>query len=269
MFRRPGNGFTVRSGLTLLELVVVMAILAALAGILIPLMPGLVQKSSTTAGATNLDEIDKAMQLYASQNGGFYPDQLDSLADSSGDLLSYVPNGFGSWFQQGTAANVTADYGTLGGMSPLLDAGINYVVQPIAQPTGTVGDWSPTYFPYGTNATTPPTPAAITQLAYVQPSVVQNLFGAGLPLDGRYVIFGLGKYSTIVGKGMAQAPVYFDSTQGKDPDHAYSRFGVIFQTAGAGGAPLITARYLGSVAMDYYGLKNTDQMFYQNQLINK
>ncbi len=174
-----------------------------------------------------------------------------------------------AWFQQGTAANVTADYGTLGGMSPLLDAGINYVVQPIAQPTGTVGDWSPTYFPYDTNATTPPTPAAITQLAYVQPSVVQGLFGAGLPLDGRYVIFGLGKYSTIVDKGMAQAPVYFDSTQGEDPDHAYSRFGVIFQTAGAGGAPLITARYVGSVALDYYGLKNTDQMFYQNQMINK
>ena len=239
MFRRVRKSLVFRGGLTLLELVVVMAILAALAGILIPLMPGVVQKSSTTAGAANLDEIDKAMQLYASQNAGFFPDRLDSLVDSSGALLSYVPNGFGSWFQQGTSANVTADYGSLGGMSPLLDAGINYVVQPIAQPSP-AGNWNPTYFPYGADATTPPTPTAITQLAYVKPSAVQSVFGAGLPADGRYVIFGLGKYSSIVGKGMAQAPVYSSSTEGQDPDHTYSRFGVIFQTAGAGGAPLVT-----------------------------
>jgi prepilin-type N-terminal cleavage/methylation domain-containing protein len=44
MFRLVRKGFVVRSGLTLLELVVVMAILAALAGILIPLMPNMIGK---------------------------------------------------------------------------------------------------------------------------------------------------------------------------------------------------------------------------------
>ena len=44
MFRRKRKNGLVRSGLTLLELVVVMAILAALAGIIIPMMPGLVQR---------------------------------------------------------------------------------------------------------------------------------------------------------------------------------------------------------------------------------
>jgi type II secretory pathway pseudopilin PulG len=250
--------------LTLLELVVVMGILAALAGILVPLMPGLVAKSNSTAGMTNLDEIAKAVQLYASQHNNEYPNDYDALVDSSGNLQSYVPNGFGSWFTAGSSSTLSAD------LSALSFVGISNVVPMIPTPSGTIGNWNPTYFPYGTDATVTPTPVALGGtgggLAYVNGSVAAGLFG--VPADGRYVIFGLGKYSTISGVTMAQPPVYLSATNGYDPDHVYARFGLVFQTAGSGGTALISAKFLGAVAIDYYGLDGQDQLMYQNQMVN-
>jgi Tfp pilus assembly protein PilE len=274
MFRRNVNSRPARSALTLVELVVVLAILAALAGIVIPLMPGLVAKSNSTAGMTNLDEIVKAVQLYASQHNSEFPNDYDSLVDSSGALQSYVPNGFGSWFSQGTSGTGGSGTGSSSTLSADLAAlslvGIDHVVPMSTQPTGTIGDWSPTYFPYGTDATVIPTPVALGGsgggLAYVNGSVAAGLFA--VPSDGRYVIFGLGKFSTISGVTMAQPPVYFSATNGYDPDHRYARFGLVFQTAGAGGTALIQAKFLGAVAIDYYGLQNQDQQMYQNQMVN-
>jgi hypothetical protein len=156
-------------------------------------------------------------------------------------------------------------------LSALSLVGIDHVVPMIAQPAGTIGNWSPTYFPYGTDSTVAPTPVALGGsgggLAYVNGSVAAGLFA--VPADGRYVIFGLGKYSTISGVGMAQAPVYFSATNGYDPDYVYARFGMLFQTAGAGGTALINAKFLGAVAMDYYGLHTQDMQLYQNQMVNK
>jgi type II secretory pathway pseudopilin PulG len=261
MFRRPVSGLAIRGGLTLLELVVVMAILVALAGLLIPLMPGLFSKASTAAGATNLDEINKAVQLYATQHNDLYPNNLDSIVLTSGNLASYVPPGLsGPWFSQGNSTTLSAD------LSSLSIAGISKVVEMIEKPDA-VGDWNPTYFPYGDNADTAPSPVAISHLAYVDPTVAAGLFA--VPSDGRYVMLGLGKYSAISGEGMVQAPVFFSATGTQDPDHVYARYGLVFQTAGAGGKALTTAKYLGSVAFDYYSLKNGDQMIYQNQMVNK
>ena len=267
MFRRKRKNGLVRSGLTLLELVVVMAILAALAGIIIPMMPGLVQKADTTAGLTNLDEVVKAVQLYAAEHNNLYPNNFDSLLDSKGALLSTVPPGTGApgsgvatWFTKGSSNTTSAD------VAALYQAGITSAVPTISQPSP-LGDWSPTYFPYGPDSTVAPTPVALSSanLAYVNSNVVAGLFG--VPTSGTYVIFGLGKYSTISGSALAQPPVYFSTTQGYDPDHAYARFGLVFQTADANG-PLLAAKFLGAVAMDYNGLENQDQQMYTNQLIN-
>ena len=82
--RRSYKGGDGRAGLTLLELVVVIAILAALAGILVPLLPTSCNRPHAATGATNLSEIAKAVQLYASQNGDNYPNQLDTIVDGSG-----------------------------------------------------------------------------------------------------------------------------------------------------------------------------------------
>ncbi len=55
-------------GFTLVELVIVIAILAILVGILAPQYTKYVEKSRKSADATNMDELVKAVQVYAVDN---------------------------------------------------------------------------------------------------------------------------------------------------------------------------------------------------------
>jgi type II secretory pathway pseudopilin PulG len=61
------NGYRIPQavrGFTLLELVVVMFILMALAAIIVPLFPSMVERAHRASQATNESEITKAVQLY-------------------------------------------------------------------------------------------------------------------------------------------------------------------------------------------------------------
>jgi type II secretory pathway pseudopilin PulG len=82
MFNVPLARRAAHRGLTLVELVVVMAILIAVAGILIPVLPGLIGRAETSARATNDSEIYKWVQTYEASTSQF-PFDWDSLVDSS------------------------------------------------------------------------------------------------------------------------------------------------------------------------------------------
>lgn len=245
---RSGNA---PRGLTLLELVVVMVILAALAGILVPLLPNLARKGHTSAGATNLGEIAKAIQLYASQNGDSFPNNMDSIVNETGAIATYVPTVATSALQTGTL--------TAAELKTLTDVGITTMVQMIEKPA-TPGSWSPTFFPYGTSSSTPPTPTTLTAdsttVALLNPAVAAAKFA--LPNDGKYVVFGLGKYCTAVSSVMNEAPVWYSPVQDMDPASKYARFGLVFQLAGAGGATLSRARFVGPVEFGPWGTMTKD-----------
>ena len=72
-----------RKGLTLIELVVVMTILIALAGLLIPTFAAMLTRGHTSTCSTNIGEAVKAVQQYQLLYGG-YPGNMDSLTDASG-----------------------------------------------------------------------------------------------------------------------------------------------------------------------------------------
>ena len=84
------------------------------------------------------------------------------------------------------------------------------------------------------------------------------------------MVFGLGKYSTIVGTGMDDAPVFYNpgNTNGtsNDPNTTYSRFGLVFQVDNASGV-LGTANFVGVVALTQYGVMGRDDNlnFYYSQ----
>jgi len=78
-----------RKGLTLMELVVVMFILMALAAIMVPLFPSLIERAHRSSQATNASEITKAVQLFQSINGN-YPDGYDLLTDGT-NIINYFP----------------------------------------------------------------------------------------------------------------------------------------------------------------------------------
>ena len=75
-----------------MELVVVLTILVALAGILVPLLPGLFTRSAIATNSTNVPEIGKAIGDYQQMYLQF-PNNWDALTDASGNVIDYFANG--------------------------------------------------------------------------------------------------------------------------------------------------------------------------------
>lgn len=82
--RRRARGFS------LLELVVVIGIIMALAGILTLTLPDLLGYANQSSTFTNIKLCDDMIQSWAAVNSGRYPTGWDSLIDTS-DLYNYLP----------------------------------------------------------------------------------------------------------------------------------------------------------------------------------
>ncbi|MBK1680869.1 type II secretion system protein [Rhodocyclus tenuis] len=78
--RRQLNGLKKKSGgFTLLELLVVVAILAAIAGTATIMLQDTDRKASAAAHVAMMDELSKGIQTFRVLNQGMYPDNFDSL----------------------------------------------------------------------------------------------------------------------------------------------------------------------------------------------
>src|SRR6185312_10263035 len=83
---------TSKKGFTLIELMIVVAIIGILAAIAIPQFASLVGKSQEGATKGNLGTIRSALSIYYGDTEGFYPvDNLSSLTVST-KYLQAVPN---------------------------------------------------------------------------------------------------------------------------------------------------------------------------------
>lgn len=78
---------SIRRGLTLIELTVVLLILAATAGILVPRLVGYTGRAHGATGADNMQEISKAIALYET-NTGEMPNGWDSLVVDAGTVAT-------------------------------------------------------------------------------------------------------------------------------------------------------------------------------------
>jgi prepilin-type N-terminal cleavage/methylation domain-containing protein len=237
-----------RQALTLMELVVVMVILAAVAGIVLPLLPSMLSRAHTTSGATNVGEVAKIIQTHEALNHG-YPANFDSLIVGTG-LPAYLP---GSVDLTATAVTPTEEEY----LEALEHAGVVSVRSMVA---ATTGDWSPTFFPYGDDIAVD-LPASVTAIDALTTLPVLNVTAAqrlGLPATvtgPTYVVFGLGGYTTMQGKSMQEAPVHFGDSPAETPANVYSRLGVVFQVSDAAGNALHHARLAQIVAFHEDGLE--------------
>jgi type II secretory pathway pseudopilin PulG len=78
-------------GFSLLELVVVIGIIMALAGILTLTLPDLLNSANQSSTFTNIKLCDDMIQSWASINSGRYPTGWDSLVNGS-SLYAYLPS---------------------------------------------------------------------------------------------------------------------------------------------------------------------------------
>ncbi|MBM3463764.1 MAG: prepilin-type N-terminal cleavage/methylation domain-containing protein [Armatimonadetes bacterium] len=79
-----------RKGFTLIELMIVIAIIAILAAILVPNFIRARAQGQVTACKSNLKNIGTALEMYSTDSSGRFPSQLTSLT-TGGNYLKSIP----------------------------------------------------------------------------------------------------------------------------------------------------------------------------------
>ena len=232
-----------RKGLTLLELVTVVAILIALVGVLVPLLPNLLYQAHTANGATNISELQKAIETYHSCNLS-YPDGYDSLLLPAGSIPSSM-----MWMGAKVGADVKGAFTvhplTATEATSLSGAGITTVYSMADTSTGASAT-----FP----GTVTPTVTLGADVKVVQVSAdllkgnVKDADGnyvcglaasANIDSSATYIMLGVGTNCTLVGAnngGIAEAPVRGMPSGSADLNSKYGRYAAIFKVDSTSGS---------------------------------
>jgi type II secretory pathway pseudopilin PulG len=238
-----------QAGLTLLELTVVMTILVALAGLMVPQVRGFFSAAQNSTSVSSLAEVDKWIQSY---NTKFMkePNNMEALINSTGStapnlvysklmhpgyfnpiqltseqLTSLQMAGITSLYYNNPDTTDATFASTIGGplnldtiVSGTTSNLVAQVIIPTSWPlvaTGTIEDY----------------------LADVFGTTANNFDGQSSTVSGRsgsqkcydYVAFGIGNQSSLTGTMMSTAPVHFNSDGSSGPAIKYNRFVAIYQ----------------------------------------
>jgi Tfp pilus assembly protein PilE len=250
-----------RRGLTLIELVVVLTVLIALAAIVIPLLPNMLSRSHDASSATNVSEISKYVQTY-NQLYFQYPNNLDNLVEPGGSSPLTTLAGGGNLAGQVQTQALTAAQATA-----LNNIGITSVANVTGNAANGTANWSPTFFPYTT--ANPNLPANTTPIATTTPPTVAVLTGTtatggtptagtgvaaavtklGVSPSGTYVVFGFGIANSAIGQVVQECPVHFPDQATISPATTYQRYGLIFKVSDAAIPNFQNATFVGAVCL--------------------
>ncbi len=255
----------VSRGFSLLELVVVIGVLVALVGILVPKLPDLLNRANNASWSTNLVELDKAIMEYAALNNGQYPDGWDSLVTSSGSLYIGLPGG-----SSATLSSTVLTTGTLsqGQVDRINRAGITSI-QLMKNTVST--NFGATYFAYSDTPGTYTNPVSLasgTTVALLRANGSGSyLFnGQKMYLDSThtYWIVGVGQACSLIGPNgiVKDCPVLRHSDGCLNPETAYCRAAALFDL-GTTAVPIGdrgVAKFVGTVGLGDKWLKFSEEM---------
>ena len=247
----------VRRGLTLVELIVVLTILVAVATIIIPLLPNVLTKANQATDTTQITELAKAIQSYRAATTA-YPDNLDLLTDGT-TMPAYLPESIPSG---GTTPVALGGYAVAGPLTAaeltaLNNAGIQFV-QPMATDTTGAG-FQATVNPYtsdiASNQTTISPTATTLNFAVIDPNTNTNLPTNFLQVarnadpTARYVLLGVGSRCSMVSKTIQEAPMAVPTNRIVSPSNTYFRYGVIYKVSGTEIAGTTTSAGTGTARL--------------------
>ncbi|MEZ6089588.1 MAG: prepilin-type N-terminal cleavage/methylation domain-containing protein [Pirellulaceae bacterium] len=243
-----------RRGLTLLELIVVMTVLAATAAIVLPLLPNLLRRAHKVTDATQTAEMSKAIQTHHAAYLS-YPDQWDLMTEAGGALPDFIPADDGAPFGGAQIDTLSEDE-----VKALKRVGItlgHHFVQTAPN--------HPTEDPYAASVLAPTTLTFDTTPVFVIDATTTGEYPVEISNDlqrdptARFVVFGAGPRATMVGKIIQNAPTSVPQNVEFTPSTLYSRIGVIFQVAGTGILTTKRARFIGAVALEDDEIKSTEK----------
>ena len=255
----------VRAGLTLLELVVVLVILVALAAMVMPRLSGVVSQSNSATNASVVDDVNRAVGMfearYGKQTSGW--DSLLTTADAYFTKLH--PNLLTTDVTRPNLQILALDAGQA---QSLKDAGISGFHDADEARTAPPSDNSTTFraFASGKKVTalvkTPVTSghgSTFIDKAFNINQFRKDAKGKSVLTDYEYVVCGLGGPTSIKGATMNEIPL----VQSANPSQYYARVLCVFKIphAGATGTDLIPAQYVGSFLPDGTTLRSNVESF--------
>lgn len=234
---------SLKKSLTLIELVVVMLILVALAGILVPRFPGVLTQAHVAATTTNVPSIESAVQSRSLLKSGDIGSRFDSLIDSNGVVPDYMPGN--TFWEPLTLTN--EDIAALGTI------GVAEVIT--ANASGALTDEDATF---GSHDGAPAAPATLCAMTAAGATTMLQSFNVAPDANSRYIALGIGQQCTLVGGGddaaFSEAPVHFGDTAQTRSNVAYTRYFLIVEIANRGTGNE-EARLLGAAAPHENGLE--------------
>ncbi len=231
-----------RAGFTLIELVIVLVVIATLAGLAIPLVSMLVRSSNMAASASNQQELANNIELYFALQKR-YPQGFDSLVDGSGaiyasDTTDSNTQSYGLPYAgaDGTRMQAQLTAGTLTNAT-----GAEYLRSFTRSGFDWVNDHDTTVVNSNNsgvtfrglianaNNTGNTAPTSVNVAEVTGAALIAKLLPGGLPASSRLVALGIGGRNTAIGKTLTAAPVY----PGADGKY-YGRFIAVFQVFASG-----------------------------------
>ncbi|MBL9095121.1 MAG: prepilin-type N-terminal cleavage/methylation domain-containing protein [Planctomycetaceae bacterium] len=226
-------------GLTLVELVVVLTILVALSGLIVPLVSGLGHQTNAATNATVADDVARAVRAFEGRYDK-YPDNWDSLLLTTGSLHDKLNPLL-------TPLLAAAPPLTEAQLRSLNDVGVANVFDATAatMPTSASHTQRRALAVGGNVATLAKTTTPVDALLF-------NAFGIaptpGTDYDNQFIVLGLGMSASVRGTTIADSPI----VQSSDPLNYYPRMLCVFMipptsAAAADGFP---AKFLGCLLPD-------------------
>jgi prepilin-type N-terminal cleavage/methylation domain-containing protein len=246
--------FTHRRGLTLIELVVVIAILVVLGGLLVQNLPNMTKRTHLAKCSDTIWSLNNVWnQSYASNVR--YPDVYDSLMSSSGSAID-------TRLTAGLKSQLSAAPLTTTDVAALQVIGITRVVD--LQTTTPTQSATYDSTPYGATARQLTDGANVALLNLSAHETAGNVLQLKRHLvrqtDGsmfddranvRYVVFGVGPNCTAVGSGrkIQEAPVHFAGDDSINPTTVYQRYLAVFS---------LTRDAAGNVSANFEAMAGND-----------
>lgn len=214
---------SLRSAFTLIELVVVLMIIAAIAGLVIPQIGMLGRTTDMAASAKTQADLANNVQLFFTLQKR-YPQGLDSLLDSSGAIyasdtdnaetqtygLPYSGADNTKLQLQLSAASLTTETGGTDYLRSLTRSGFDWVYDHVTT-AGVSSNNSATTFRgliAKANGTGNSAPTSIAVAEVTGSDLLAKLVPSGLKSGERVVAFGFGPKNTAISKTVTNCPIY-------------------------------------------------------------
>lgn len=229
------SSFGRRVGLTLIELIIVLAILVALGGIAAATLPNMLNRTHVATVAASLPTVDATIRENILLNSGLIGNRFDGLVTSNltGAPASFV-NGSGAYSVHTLAGN---DVAALRGI------GITELVPADDSTTNATflgHDGAPVALADGVNV--------CTLGSGVVAGILADVWNYTAPAGAQYVVVGLGEQCSLVGANadavFSEAPLHSVDAHSERADQAYARVMVVIELADAGTGSS-EARFIG------------------------